>query len=172
LRNRGLFVYLSKYLKFTLSLSMLTFRPLSKQENIPYDLLLLADPAKDVIDTYLKTSFIFVAEKSGILVGVLVLLPVSDLIIEIKNVAVLPELQGQGVGTFLIEKSIEYAKINEFENIIIGTANSSIGQLYLYQKLGFVKSEIKKIFFLENYTDPIYENGIQAVDMIILKMRV
>jgi hypothetical protein len=41
--------------------------------------------------------------------------------------------------------------------------------LALYQKLGFVKSEIKKNFFLENYTELIIENGIQAVDMIILK---
>jgi ribosomal protein S18 acetylase RimI-like enzyme len=151
---------------------MLTFRPLSKQDNIPYDLLLLSDPAKDVIDTYLKTSMVFIAEKNKALGGVVVLFPVSNQIIEIKNIAVLPELQGQGVGTFLIEKSIEYAEKNTFKDIIIGTANSSIGQLALYQKLGFIKTEIKKNFFLKNYYEPIFENGIQAVDMIILKRRV
>jgi ribosomal protein S18 acetylase RimI-like enzyme len=151
---------------------MLTFRPLSQQESIPYDLLLLADPAKDMIDAYLKTSKVFIAEKNKALGGVVVLFPVSNETIEIKNIAVLPDLQGQGVGTFLIKKSIETAAENGFIDIIIGTANSSIGQLALYQKLGFVKSEIKKNFFLENYTELIIENGIQAVDMIILKKEV
>jgi ribosomal protein S18 acetylase RimI-like enzyme len=148
---------------------MLTFHEITQHKNIPYDILLLADPEKEVIDTYLEKSSVFVAEQEETVLGAVVLFPVSNLIIEIKNIAVLPEFQGQGVGTFLIKKSIEYAEKDGFNEMIIGTANSSLSQLALYEKLGFVKSEIKKNFFLENYVEPIFENNIQAVDMIILK---
>jgi len=47
-------------------------------------------------------------------------------------------------------------------------SHSSLGQLKLYRKLGFNLTEIKKNFFLDHYTEPIFENGIQAKDMLIL----
>ena len=90
------------------------------------------------------------------------------LTVEIKNVAVKPEFQGQGIGSYLIENVVQIASLNRQKSICIGTANSSLGQLYLYQKLGFDISEIRKNFFIDNYKEPIYENGIQAKHMIML----
>lgn len=46
-------------------------------------------------------------------------------------------------------------------NLITGTGNSRIGQLDLYQKEGFDIPKIVKNFFLKNYKEPIFENGIQ-----------
>jgi ribosomal protein S18 acetylase RimI-like enzyme len=146
----------------------LTFRQLDEQEGNPFELLLLADPSKELIEKYLKSSLIFVAEQNKEIIGTVVLQSLSESIAEIKNIAVLPELQGQGIGTYLIENIITVANRGGFKSILIGTANSSIGQLYLYQKLGFEITEIRKNFFIDNYPKPIYENGIQAKDMIIL----
>lgn len=52
--------------------------------------------------------------------------------------------------------------------MIVGTANSSIGNLAFYQKVGFRITEVKKDFF-SKYPEPIFENGIQALDMIMFE---
>ena len=146
----------------------LTFRQLRGDEQVPYDLLLLADPSKAIIEAYLAASKVFVAEKDQKVIGAIVLSPLTNIMTEIKNVAVTPELQGQGVGTYLIENAIQFSIQKGYKSICIGTANSSVGQLYLYQKLGFEMNEIKKDFFIDNYPEPIHENGIRAKHMIVL----
>ncbi len=146
----------------------LTFKQCNEQELIPFELLLLADPSKKLIDEYLKTSKIFVVEKNEKVIGTVVLQIISEILCEIKNVAVLPEFQGQGIGKYLIENITLVARQSNFRTIQIGTANSSIGQLYLYQKLGFELSEIRKNFFIEHYNELITENGIQAKHLLML----
>jgi ribosomal protein S18 acetylase RimI-like enzyme len=148
-----------------------TFRQLLANEEMPYQLLLLADPSKKIIDKYLKKSTVFITEIGTNLIGVAVLLPISSSEIEIKNIAVLPEMQGKGIGKFLLGNSFNYAIKNGFETIMIGTANSSTGQLYLYQKQGFEIYETQKDFFIKNYPEAIYENGLQAIDMIMLRKK-
>jgi ribosomal protein S18 acetylase RimI-like enzyme len=147
----------------------LNFKAFSSEKDIPYNLLLLADPSKSVIDAYLKNSSVFVVETNDVIIGVIVLFTLSKIEVEIKNVAVSPEHQGKGLGTFLIQNAQKEALKAGFSSIVIGTANSSIGQLALYQKLGFVISKTKKNFFLENYSESIFEDDVQAVDMIMLK---
>ena len=147
----------------------IVFRRSDLNEEIPYELLLLADPSKKLIDEYLDRSDVFTARQNGETIGVIVLFPITTETIEIKNVAVKPGMQGQGIGSYLIENVIKFATdLNKYKSICIGTANSSIGQLYLYQKLGFEISEIKRDFFTNNYTEPIYENGIQAKHLVVL----
>lgn len=146
----------------------ITFRKLSSNDPMPYELLLLADPSKEIVDRYLKNSGVYTAILDGESVGVIVLFPISSNEIEIKNVAVNPALQGQGIGTYLIENVIQLATSKNKKSLHIGTANSSIGQLSLYQKLGFEIMEIKKDFFVDNYPQPIYENNIQAKHLLVL----
>jgi ribosomal protein S18 acetylase RimI-like enzyme len=146
----------------------LIFRELKEQEEYPYNLLLLADPSKAIIDDYLKLPQIFIAAQNEHIIGTIVLQSLVNGATEIKNVAVLPELQGQGIGTYLIENAIQIARQMNCNTIQIGTANSSIGQFYLYQKLGFEISVIRENFFIDYYTEKIYENGIQAKHMILL----
>lgn len=147
----------------------IVFKKVKEKESIPYDLLLLADPSINLINEYLKLSDVFIAKQNEKTIGVIVILPLTSETVEIKNIAVNPEYQGKGIGSFLIENSIQTTISNDQKSICIGTANSSIGQLCLYQKLGFEITEIQKNFFLKNYTEPIYENGIQAKHMILLK---
>ena len=150
----------------------IAFDKLDKGDQIPYKLLLLADPSKDLVDEYLKQSDIYIARQNDETIGVVVLFSLTPETVEIKNVAVKSEYQGQGVGSFLIENVVQVAFLNGQKSICIGTANSSIGQLYLYQKLGFEITDIKKNFFTENYAEPIYENAIQAKHMLMLTKQV
>lgn len=144
------------------------FEKLGKDHLIPFELLLLADPSIDLVTNYLEQSEVFVTILNDELVGVIVLFPLTAETIEIKNIAVKTEFQGQGIGSFLIHNAEKVATNNGIKSMCIGTANSSIAQLYLYQKLGFEISELKKDFFTANYKEPIYENGIQAKHMLTL----
>lgn len=139
---------------------------------MPYELLLLADPSMDMLHEYLNQSDVFTAKMNAMTVGVLVLYQLDAETLEIKNIAVSPEFQGQGIGRFLIENAISMATFEQFNTVCIRTANSSIGQLCLYQKMGFELSEIEKNFFTSAYPEPIYENGIQAKHRLVLQRRV
>ncbi|GEP92614.1 aminoglycoside 6'-N-acetyltransferase I [Chitinophaga terrae (ex Kim and Jung 2007)] len=146
------------------------FRELGANEAIPYDLLLAADPSRELVEEYLGASAVYVAEYERQVVGVVVLSEISDTQAEIKNISVEESMQGQGIGKFLLSETCRVAKEKQYKSICIGTANSSIMQLYLYQKKGFEISSIRQHFFTDNYPEPIYENGIQAKHMIMLEM--
>lgn len=49
-----------------------------------------------------------------------------------------------------------------------GNCRKSIG---FYEKCGFVNSHILAGFFVDNYREPIYEDGIQLTDMVYLKKK-
>ncbi|WMX12705.1 GNAT family N-acetyltransferase [Aureispira sp. CCB-E] len=144
-------------------------RRCSKEEEIPYDLLLLADETIEAINRYIHQSDCYVFEHQGQLLGLYVLFPINNHCIEIKNIAVLESAQGKGIGTLLIRDAIQKAKEQSYTTILIGTANTAFKQLYLYQKEGFEIDDIKKNFFIDNYPTPIYEKGILLNHMIMLK---
>lgn len=152
----------------TAKLRETTVHLLGLHESLPYDLLLLADPSREMVDCYVHASDVFVARQNSATVGVIVLQAIAPETVEIKNVAVREELQGHGIGSRLIEHVIQNVVRHKHKRICIGTANSSIGQLYLYQKLGFEISEIRWNYFTNNYAEPIVENGIQAKHMVVL----
>ena len=146
-------------------------RELNDEEAKPYELLLLADPYKKLIDTYLKYSKIFIATTADEIMGAVVLFPLSNDVVEIKNIAVKVEFQGNGIGKLLLDAAVEIGRKENYTLICIGTANSSIGQLYLYQTKGFEITNIIPNYFLDNYPEAIYEKDIQAKHMIMLTRR-
>ncbi|MBP0723994.1 GNAT family N-acetyltransferase [Bacillus sp. RG28] len=140
-----------------------------KDEHI--SLLLLADPSEKLIREYCQSGIIFDMKNDNDLIGIMVLFPFGEDNIEIKNIAVDESYQGNGYGKQLLKRGIEFAKQNEYKRIRIGTGNSSLNQLGLYQKCGFRMVRIDKDFFIRNYEEEIVENGIQCRDMVILEMK-
>jgi ribosomal protein S18 acetylase RimI-like enzyme len=145
-------------------------RKLQHSETPPYDLLLLADPSRPLVEAYIAEGECYVAEENGEMIGVFVIVELSTTAMEIKNIAVREDRQGQGIGKKLLAAAIQVAKSQGYEQIEIGTGNSSIGQLALYQKCGFRISSVIKDFFLDHYDEVIMENGIQCTDMIRLTL--
>lgn len=152
------------------SMTKLLFRELEEKESLPWDLLLLADPSKGMIEEYLGKGKTFVVELNKQISGVMVLLPTRPFTIEIINIAVDETKQGIGIGKKLIYYAIDYGKKHGYKRIEIGTGNSSIGQLALYQKCGFRIDGIDRDYFIRNYPEKIEENGIACVDMVRLSM--
>ncbi|ATF13089.1 GNAT family N-acetyltransferase [Brevibacillus sp. HB1.2] len=143
-------------------------RKLAAQEQPPMDLLLLADPSVKLVKDYLQRGHCYVTVLEDSIVGVYVLIPTRPDTIELVNVAVDESYQGKGIGKKLVLHSIEVAKSLGYKTIEVGTGNSSVGQLALYQKCGFRMNWIDRDFFLRHYEEEIYENGIQVVDMVRL----
>ncbi len=139
-------------------------------EELPIDLLLLADPSEEIVKEYIARSNNYILIKDEKAIGVIVLLPTRPGTLEIVNIAIDPKHQGKGYAKKLLKFAINEAKNKGFKHIEIGTANSSINQLALYQKIGFRINYIDKDYFLKNYHDEIFENDIQAIDMIRLYM--
>lgn len=146
----------------------MTITQLSDQSSIPYELLLLADPSREIIDTYIFDSRLFIATAEGETIGCYVLSQVDQATVEIRNIAVREPHQRKGIGKLLLADAIRRSKLEGFQTIVIGTGNSSLGQLYLYQKSGFRISAIRPDFFTQRYKEKIIENGIECRDMIVL----
>lgn len=148
----------------------LLFNSVTQLTDDHYDLLLEADPSKELVDGYFKRSLTFEAIKDQQLVGIIVLLETRPETLEIVNVSVHPDHQNQGLGQLILAFAIDYAKDNDFIAIDIGTGSTSFSQLYLYQKLGFRIVGIDRDFFVIHYTEEIIENGLVLKDMIRLQL--
>ncbi|KQL58260.1 MULTISPECIES: GNAT family N-acetyltransferase [Bacillaceae] len=144
----------------------MTIRQLHPNEVVPYDLLLLADPNKEIVDSYIKQGSFYVHEQKGQHIGCYVMIQTRPETIEIVNVAVKEALHGNGYGKALVQHAIETAKQAGYKTVEIGTSNSGIHQIALYQRCGFRLEWIDRGFFLRHYEEAIWENGIQAVDMV------
>lgn len=143
-------------------------RKQNKTEELPMELLLLADPSEKIVKEYAARGECFVAELEKKIVGVYVLLPTRPETIELVNVAVAEELHGRGIGKQLVMDAVEVAKEKGYKTIEVGTGNSGVGQLALYQKCGFRIVGVDLDFFVRHYPEEIYENGIQCRDMVRL----
>ena len=149
----------------------MNIRKLREHETPPFELLLLADPSREMVDEYLAIGECRVAEIAGDIVGVYVLAKLDVKTMEIMNVAVGERLHGRGIGKKLIGDAIQTARELGYQSLEVGTGNSSIGQLALYQKCGFRMEGVIKGFFVDNYEGEIFENGIQCRDMIRFAMK-
>ncbi|MBB6454135.1 GNAT superfamily N-acetyltransferase [Salirhabdus euzebyi] len=145
-------------------------RRLKDNEKPPLPLLLLADPSKEKVSSYIRRGHCYVAEKGGQIIGVFVLLSQHEHTIELMNIAIVETEQGKGYGKLLVQAAIERGKALGFKKMEVGTGNSSINQLALYQKCGFRMTSIEQNYFLQHYDEAIYENGIRCMDMVRLSV--
>lgn len=129
------------------------------------DLLLLADEQENMIDKYLERGEMFVLNDDGVKAECVVTKE-SDYCYELKNIAVHPDYQNKGYGKLLIKYLFSY--YNDCRTMLVGTGESPF-ILNFYKSLGFKESHRISNFFIDNYDQPMYENGNQLIDMIYLK---
>ena len=130
------------------------------------DLLLLADEQESMVDLYLEKSRMFVLDDEGIKAECVVT-DEGKGVLEIKNIAVCSKSQGKGYGKKLIEFVAEKFK-DDFDTLQVGTGDSPL-TIPFYEKCGFKRHHVVKNFFTDNYDHPIFEAGVQLVDMIYLQ---
>lgn len=143
-------------------------KEIKENKNQYLALLLLADEQEDMIYRYLDTGTMFVLEDNGVKAECVVT-DEGNNILEIKNIAVVSEYQGKGYGKTLIDFIIQ-KYTGQYMILQVGTGDSPL-TVPFYEKCGFTRSHIIKNFFTDNYDHPIYECGVQLVDMVYLQMK-
>ena len=129
------------------------------------ELLLLADEQEDMIDRYINKGRMFVLDDNGIKCEC-VITDEGNGVLEIKNIATFPEFRGKGYAKAMIDFVVRTFN-GQYSILQVGTGDSPM-TIPFYEKCGFVRSHIIPNFFTDNYDHPIYECGIQLVDMVYL----
>ena len=143
-------------------------RELKENKKQFLSLMLLADEQEDMIDRYIDKGTVYVLDDDGIKCQCVVT-DEGGGILEIKNIATEPDCQGKGYGRTLIEYIAAKYK-GTYSVLQVGTGESPL-TIPFYEKCGFTRSHRIENFFTDNYDHPIYEGGIQLVDMIYLQRK-
>jgi GNAT superfamily N-acetyltransferase len=87
---------------------------------------------------------------------------------ELRAVAVAEAVQGQGVGTVMIDAVLTLLADRGVRTAVVGTASSGVRQLAFYQRCGFRLSRVERDFFTaeKGYPPGLTENGIAIRDMV------
>ena len=134
------------------------------------NLLLLADESRHMIDRYIDRGEMYILEDECIVKGECLVTDEGGGILEIKNIAVLPQYSRMGYGRAMIDY-LSSAYRGSFSILQAGTGDSPL-TIPFYEKCGFRRFNIIKNFFVENYDHPIFECGMQLVDMIIMRKNI
>lgn len=129
-------------------------------------LLLLADEQEDMIDRYLERGVMYVLEDDGVKAACVVT-DEGNGILELKNIAVAPDFQRKGYGKALVEFLIQTYR-GQYQVLQVGTGDSP-STIPFYESCGFRRHHLVKNFFVDHYDHPIYECGVQLVDMVYLQ---
>ena len=126
------------------------------------DLLLEADPSKDMVNNYLKDGELFVLTYKDDVACVAVVIKIDDETIELKNIATKKVYRRQGYG----KKMLKYLADNykqKYKRMLVGTSENNIP---FYVKQGFDRYEKTiKNYFIDNYDEEIWDEDLQCIDM-------
>ena len=132
-------------------------------------LLLLADEQENMIDKYIDRGIMYVLDDEGIIKAECIITDEQNGVFEIKKLAVKPKYQRKGDGKVMIDFIIKNYK-EKYSILQVGTGDSTL-PIPFYEQCGFIRSHYIKNFFIDNYEQPIYEDGIQLIDMIYLQRK-
>ncbi len=131
-------------------------------------LLLLADEQEDMIDRYLDRGTMYVLEDDGVKAECVVT-DEGGGVLELKNIAVEPDCQGKGYGKALVSFLVETYR-GQYSVLQVGTGDSP-STIPFYESCGFRRHHRIKNFFTDHYDHPIFECGVQLVDMVYLQRK-
>lgn len=132
------------------------------------DLLLLADEQEDMVNRYLERGTMYVLEDDGVKAECVVT-DEGNGILELKNIAVEPAAQGKGYGKAIVDFLVR-TYTGQHAVLQVGTGDSP-STIPFYESCGFRRHHLVKDFFIDHYDHPIYECGVQMVDMVYLQRR-
>lgn len=129
-------------------------------------LLLIADPEEAVLEGYIQDCLLYECVENEEILGVAATLACPDGSVELKNIAVSPLAQRSGIGSALLRHVCAQAN---GRRLIVGTADVSSEALAFYEHNGFSRFGVISNFFLTGYAEPVFDNGRQCRDMILLE---
>lgn len=127
------------------------------------DLLLEADPSKDMIHKYLNDSDIYALKKGDELISIAVILHIDRKTLELKNIVTKENYRNRGYAKTLLKSLCGNYK-QKYDRMLIGTTEKNIP---FFVKQGFDKYEkTVKNFFIDNYKEEITDGNLTCTDLI------
>ena len=142
------------------------FRRVTEGKKRYLPLLLLADEQEDMIDRYLGRGEMYVLDDGGVKC-VCVVTDEGDGVLEVKNLATAPAFRRRGYARAMLA-FLEQHYRGRFSVMQVGTGDSPL-TVPFYERCGFARSHVVPGFFVRNYRRPIFEQGVQLVDMVYLR---
>ncbi len=126
-----------------------------------------ADDSPAEINRYIERGEVLVARRAQQIVGHVQLIPAGD-DWEIKSIAAIETLRGQGIGSSLIRAALERAFSAGAAHVLVATATSDIGNLRFYQRLGFRMERVERDVFGADrgYPARLETDGIPVRDRV------
>ena len=106
----------------------------------PYDEKVLSNPQEYIID---NGGFIFFVRYEEEIVGTVALINQTDFF-ELSKMAVSPKHQGLKIGQKLMDYCIDFARKQNWKNIILYSHRKLVPAITLYKKVGFKEVEVEK----------------------------
>jgi len=131
------------------------------------DMLLMADPEREMIESYLDKSEMFALIHGGDVCAVCVVELLKNRKCELKSIVTRMEDRGKGYAKYMIRHICEHYG-NQCDTMYAGTGNRK-KTLEFLGKCGFVNSHIVANYYLEHYREPVYEGDVRLTDKIYLK---
>lgn len=129
----------------------------------------MADEQENMIDKYIERGEMFALYQDEV-ICICVVTQESEEILEIKNIATVPQYRKQGYAKAMIHYILKHYQ-GKGQIMQVGTGETP-AMLAFYQKCGFSPAHRIKNFFTEHYQVPIIEDGIKLVDMIYLQQKI
>lgn len=129
------------------------------------DLLLIGDEQEDMVRRYLDSCRLFAGFADGKAVACCAAVRIDAGVVEIKNLAVLPEYRRMGIGRAMLLHA-EHA--HPRDTFVLGTGETP-STLRFYESCGYRYSHRIPRFFADNYDHPIVEEGVTLCDMLYLR---
>ncbi len=127
------------------------------------DLLLEADPSKDMIHKYLNDSDVYALKKGDELISIAVIFTISRKTLELKNIVTRENYRNKGYAKTLLKSLCGNYK-QKYDRMLVGTTENNIP---FYVKQGFDKYEKTiKNFFIDNYNEEIKDEDLICTDLI------
>ncbi|SHF59983.1 Acetyltransferase (GNAT) domain-containing protein [Salegentibacter echinorum] len=107
----------------------------------PHDKEVLGQPEKFIIKPGGK---IFLVEEQEEIIGCVALMKIEDRVFELTKMAITPKHQGRKIGQKLMKYSIEFAKKQNWDELIIYSNRKLENAIYIYKKYGFKEIPIEE----------------------------
>ncbi|SDR67274.1 Ribosomal protein S18 acetylase RimI [Christiangramia echinicola] len=107
----------------------------------PHDEEVLGDPKKHIID---PGGMIFFVKEIDEIIGCVALMKIENNIFELTKMAVKPKHRGKKIGQQLMQHTLDFARNEGWDRLIIYSNRKLENAIHLYRKYGFIEIPIEK----------------------------
>ncbi|MDT0688388.1 GNAT family N-acetyltransferase [Salegentibacter sp. F188] len=107
----------------------------------PHDEEVLGNPDKYIIQ---PGGNIFFVKEDDSIIATVALMKMEERVYELTKMAVTPEYQGKKIGQKLMEHTLEFAKRQDWDQLIIYSSRKLKNAIYIYKKYGFEEIPIEE----------------------------